>query len=432
MEKDLRVKILRYSLYVISFMIFGGGTVYVANGLPFGYILYFFLGVMLALIIWNHQKPEKTHVQAPLFSIAFNILIYIGGIMLNGLDGSAPVVFIVWTVLSIAILNSKWSVLIVIISVIEQISFRVLHETTSNFLVPYNDYTTELNDKTFIFIAGCTASGLLIRSYLIKNISEQKKLLKSQEELEQANAELKAKQLELSESAWKLKESNERLEEFAYITSHDLKTPIRGAKNLIDFTIEDFENDLPEEALSNLNKAKGSLLKMNSLVMDLLAFSKADKIEFSYKETNLNDLVKGISEDFEQNENIKITIGPLPNVIVDSSRIREVIYNLITNGLKYNQSPIKAIEIGFTQETTSMWIKDNGIGIDKTNHEKIFKFFQRLHNDSEYEGTGTGLALVKRILERHQIDITIQSSLGNGAIFYLDLTNCINTKKSQS
>ena len=418
MTDKLKQRILRYALIIISCLIFAGGTVYTINGITFGYILYGFLGALIGIIVWNRKQPQHIEKQVPVFLLLFNLLIYLGGIMINGLDGSAPVVFIIWTVLSISILPVKWSIPIIVFSVLEQISFRVLHETTTDILVPYADYETELNDKTFIFIAGCATTGLIMRSYLLKNN-------KSQKEIRTNNQDLIRQQNELTKKTSQLKESNERLEEFAYVASHDLISPIRATKLLLDFTLEDFENELPNEAKDNLLKAQKSMGKMNSLVTDLLSFSRADSIELSFDDVNLNEMIADISSSYTEDETINISCTNLPTINVDKVRTREVFYNLIANGLKYNQSALKTIELGFDDKTKTVWVRDNGIGIAQKHHEKVFQIFQRLHNNDEYEGTGTGLALVKRILERQDISISIESELGKGTKFLIDFSKNI-------
>lgn len=412
MSVGLRLRILRYSLYVITLLILAGAIFNIALGVLFGYFLLGFSFILSALIIWSHRQPHKLNIIAPTFAFLFNGLIILGSTMLNGMDGSAPVVFLIWTVLCISILPSNWSFFVIGLACVEQIGLRILHDVYPQIILPYNNYNEELNDKVFIYVLGGIAIGLIFRSYLLKNEKEQLELSQSKEKLEKSTAQLM--------------ESNERLEEFAYVSSHDLKSPIRRTKTLLEFTLEDYEEELPSEVISNLNKAQSSLKKMYDLVDDLLMYSRADQIEFSYQIVNLNELLEEFVQSYDGDVNDKIVINDLPTVRIDKVRIKEVIYNLISNGLKYNQSNQKHIEVGYSEFDQSLWFKDNGIGIARGDQDKIFKVFHRLHADSnEYEGTGTGLAIVKRILDRHNIDIQIESEIGNGTTFKLNLSNCL-------
>lgn len=425
-DHDLRSKLFNSSSIILASIFLVAGIAYTVTGLSYIFgsvLLSSFVCAIIGLYIYKKGGNINKMVWVPIGLFYLND--FLGWFYLAGHDGSAPMMFVVGTLLAVTLVQINHIKHLIIGAVLIALTMIIGEIVLPEFIVPYADSKAEKTDKLFILILGfssITTIGIFFRKRIIEEagiIGEQEK------KLDKINAELTIEKDKLAKNAWQLTESNERLEEFAYIASHDLKTPIRGAKNLIEFTLEDFESKLPKEAVSNLKKAKDSMVKMNALVVDLLAYSKADKIELSFKNSDLNELINEISDSIEKDEKSIISFSELPTVHIDPSRIREVFYNFITNGLKYNQSESKLIEIGFTKETNSLWIKDNGIGIDKENHDKIFKFFQRLHTDKEYEGTGTGLALVKRILERHQIEISIESSLGNGTTFYLDLKNCI-------
>ena len=220
-----------------------------------------------------------------------------------------------------------------------------------------------------------------------------------------------------------LKESNERLEEFASIASHDLKAPIRKIGLLCDFIEDDCE--LNEEGQTHFNAIKKTTVSMTTLVTDLLHFSKVGNIALSKKEIDLSRMITELMADFNGEDQFIEAQLNLPKIIVDATRFKEVLANLIGNGLKYNKNSKKTIDISFDSNANVLEIKDNGIGIDSSNFEKIFEPFKRLHSQSEFEGTGAGLAIVKRILERHEIKTEIKSTLGQGTSFYLNLSKVI-------
>lgn len=220
-----------------------------------------------------------------------------------------------------------------------------------------------------------------------------------------------------------LEESNERLEEFASIASHDLKAPIRKIGLLCDFIEDDCE--LNEEGIEYFNTIKKTTNSMNSLVTDLLHFSKVRNIALSKVNFDVKDILKEIADEIiDSNHEFHVFETPL-NINADKTRFKEAIANLIGNAYKYNQSDRKIVEIAFDDSTKNLRITDNGIGISQSNFSKIFEPFKRLHAQSEYEGTGAGLAIVKRILDRHNISIKIESEEGKGTSFILDLGKVI-------
>lgn len=236
--------------------------------------------------------------------------------------------------------------------------------------------------------------------------------------------DIETKNKNLTESASMLQKTNDQLEEFAYVASHDLKTPVRGVKNLAMFMMEDYEDKLDYEGKDMLKKLVENAEKINNLIDDLLSYSKASKTDLAKNNINLNRTIKEVIQylDLDQERSLKINIQPLPVFLGDEAKIKSVFINLFTNAVKYNESDIKEISIWF--ENGKIYFKDNGIGIEEKDYDKVFEFFRRAHV-GKYEGTGAGMAIVKKILDRHGASITIDSKVGVGTTFIIDCSACL-------
>jgi signal transduction histidine kinase len=235
-----------------------------------------------------------------------------------------------------------------------------------------------------------------------------------------------------------LERSNKELDDFAYIASHDLKEPLRGLFNHASFLIEDYKDKLDEEGVRRLHRLSHLAQRMERLVNDLLYFSRLGRQEFAIQSTNISGVIHDIENTldvFLEEHKAKIVAPkPLPTITCDKPRVTEVFRNLITNAVKYNDSPEKIVEIGFITTGQSpdgapckeiFYVKDNGRGIAAEFHEEIFRIFKRLQNSSgkQEEGTGVGLTFVKKIVERHSGKIWLESTPGQGTTFYFTLAS---------
>lgn len=224
-----------------------------------------------------------------------------------------------------------------------------------------------------------------------------------------------------------LERSNSELDSFAYIASHDLKEPLRGIHNYATFLMEDYENVLDEDGVNKLRTLVRLTQRMEDLINSLLHFSRVGRIDLSFSEISINDVVLSVVDMLSprlQTLGIEVRVPrPLPTMNVDQVRIGEVFSNLITNGMKYNDKSEKWIEIGYLDESpTVFYVRDNGIGIREKHFETIFRIFKRLHTRDEYGGgTGSGLTITRKIVERHKGQIWLESTLGEGSTFYFTL-----------
>ncbi|GER91791.1 hypothetical protein KDW_59530 [Dictyobacter vulcani] len=246
-------------------------------------------------------------------------------------------------------------------------------------------------------------------------------VLRKSEELARVNAELE--------------QSNAQLDIFADIASHDLKEPLRGIHNYAHFLIEDYPIGVPldEEGIAKLQTLITLTQRMEDLINSLLHYSRLGRTELVLQETDLNEVVHQALEMLhlrlrETETRVKLP-APLPVVFCNRVSMGEVFYNLLSNAMKYNDKAEKCVEIGVLPSRKpgkvppTFYVQDNGIGISPEYYESIFRMFKRLHGRSEYGGgTGVGLTIVKKIVERHGGKIWLESEEGKGTTFYFTLS----------
>ncbi|MCB2406493.1 ATP-binding protein [Hymenobacter lucidus] len=252
--------------------------------------------------------------------------------------------------------------------------------------------------------------------------------------------ELQARATSLSKLNTELERSNDELDSFAYVASHDLKEPLRGIHNYSLFLLEDYADKLDGEGVQRLQTLVRLSQRMENLIESLLQLSRVGRMDLVVVPADLNELLAEVLDllhpRLEQTQTTVTVAGPLPTVRCDVVRIREVFNNLLTNAMRYNDKPQKAVEIGVAGPDVAgpkgvvnqtdfhvFYVRDNGIGIDPRHHESIFKIFKRLHAQEKYGGgTGAGLAIVKKMVEKHGGSLWIDSSRGQGATFYFTVS----------
>jgi len=240
---------------------------------------------------------------------------------------------------------------------------------------------------------------------------------------------LKATETALLKQTNQLELVNKELEAFSYSVSHDLRAPLRAIHGYTKMLSEDYVDKLDDEAKKMMNTVLRNAGKMGRLIDDLLAFSKLGKKNLQIAAVDMTQLATTALKDIRYSfPSIKanIVIHPLVPANGDAGLMSQVFANLISNAIKYSEvkdSP--AIEIGSREEDgeTIYYVKDNGVGFDMKYYDKLFGVFQRLHRDEEFEGTGVGLALVRRIITRHGGKVWAEAELMKGATFYFSLNN---------
>lgn len=237
---------------------------------------------------------------------------------------------------------------------------------------------------------------------------------------------------ELAKVNIELERSNTELDAFAYIASHDLKEPLRGIHNYSNFLIEDYAHILNEEGVSKLQTLVRLTQRMEDLINSLLHFSRLGRVELAIVATDLNVVVQQVLDLLSariEETGAEIHIPrPLPIVDCDRVQVTEVFSNLISNAVKYSDRPQRWVEIGYldteakSETPIVFYVRDNGIGIKERYLDSIFRIFKRLHGQNQYGGgTGAGLTIVKKIVERHGGKIWVESTYGQGSTFYFTL-----------
>lgn len=250
-------------------------------------------------------------------------------------------------------------------------------------------------------------------------VHEQRRLI------DRLNADLERR---VSERTAELEAINKELEAFSYSVSHDLRMPLRHIDGYIELLLGETDGRLSAEAQRYLQVVSDASRKMGRLIDDLLAFSRMGRAELSVGRVELNELVRETIRSLEtetQGRNIVWTIPPLPAVLGDAAMLRQIFANLLGNAVKYTRPRDPAlIEIGLAGEEGGrlvLFVRDNGVGFDMQYADKLFGVFQRMHRADQFDGTGIGLANVRRIIARHGGRVWAEAAVDRGATFYFTL-----------
>ncbi|TCL13648.1 PAS domain S-box-containing protein [Roseivirga ehrenbergii] len=222
-----------------------------------------------------------------------------------------------------------------------------------------------------------------------------------------------------------LANKNEELEQFAYVAAHDLQEPLRSISSFLSLLEKKYENQLDDQAKQFIQFSVDGALRMKRLINDILNYSRTEAI--NSEEVNLTTLVQQITDSFKNNkkhQDAQFKLHPLPTVKADLTTMTQLFTNLISNGLKYQplgNNPVIEVD---AEEDNDHWvfsISDNGLGIDPVYYQKVFAVFKRLHSNSEYSGTGIGLATCKKIVNKYGGEIWIEPNKDGGSIFKFTL-----------
>lgn len=292
-----------------------------------------------------------------------------------------------------------------------------------------------------LIISGVTTAFLVIAIFVLLKMNMRENL-RHQRTLENINEELEYKisqrTQELQVYSDELARSNRELEDFAFVASHDLQEPLRKIRAFGNRIDDGYSDVIDERGRDFLKRMLNAAERMSMLISDLLAFSRVSTRGKDFTEVDLNDVVAAVLEDLEiaiEEADAKVEVGKLPVIQADKSQVEQLILNLISNAIKFRkpdinplisirsrepeESELKGLHLINQFDWATITIEDNGIGFDQSFAEKIFAPFQRLHGRSSYKGTGIGLAVCRRIVERHNGQIKAVSEPDKGAKFYI-------------
>ncbi len=338
-----------------------------------------------------------------------------------------------------------------------ELAVRVLYIPITGLLGAYfsSEISGQIRDKlktqeseTKARKAEKQARGLLddLNEQIAEKIKAEKELLKMQKtledkvrertvDLEEVNKELKKEitakekiENEQQKTLEKLEEINKELESFAYVTSHDLKAPLRGISTLSDWLYNDYADKLGDDAKEKLGLIKKRTQRMNELIEGILEYSKAGKTKENPRKIDTLQLINEVLGLLNPPEHIAIKVNEnLPFVFANQTQMLQIFENLISNSIKYMDKEKGKIEIGFNEENDGgyFYVKDNGVGIPIKNQEKIFDMFQTLASQKSTESTGIGLAVARKLVNGMGGKIWVESKPKEGSTFMFKLPKTI-------
>jgi len=241
--------------------------------------------------------------------------------------------------------------------------------------------------------------------------------------IRQLNTELEKR---VAERTAALQRSNEELQQFAYIASHDLQEPLRTIATYVKLLAQRYRGRLDAEADEFIGFVVDSAERMQQLIQSLSLYSQVENKELACTPTDCETILAGTLRDLQRaikENDAEITHDPLPTIKADAKQLRLVFQNLLSNAIKFRSDEHPRIHVSARRDG-QYWrfaVRDNGIGLDPGYTERIFYIFQRLHTRQEYPGTGIGLAICKKVVERHGGCIWVESALGQGATFFFTM-----------
>jgi PAS domain S-box-containing protein len=303
-----------------------------------------------------------------------------------------------------------------------QIQEQMKHEMENGLL--YEMLHQRQDGSTFpVEVSACKFNfeGDNILINIIRDITDRKLV---EDELQKLNLELEDR---VRERTSQLETANKELEAFCYSASHDLRTPLRAMNGFAQVLNEDFGEFIPQDGKNYLKRIKDSTVRMDQLINDLLTLSRLGRRPFVVRQVDPAAIAISVWEELKTSDSqrqIHFSVADLPYCMADADLLRQVFINLLSNAIKFTRLQKQAeISIGWSKQNNEVvyWVKDNGIGIDMQYANKLFLVFQRLHSDNHFEGTGIGLAIVQRIIQRHHGRIWAESRPEQGATFYFTL-----------
>jgi signal transduction histidine kinase len=280
-------------------------------------------------------------------------------------------------------------------------------------------------------------------------IAINKNLENEIKERKMSEQKVKTLNLQLLNNIDKLEVANKELDRVAFMASHDLQEPLRKIRMFSDCLFTKYADQLDGEAKNFINRIQSATIRLQDLITAILTFSKISATKSAFVKSDINPGIQEVLMDMEENianKNADISVAPLPSLIVNLLLMKVLFHNLLSNALKYSKKDIPAViriyseldelpkekrEDEMSNKYCRIFVEDNGIGFEQKYSEQIFEMFKRLHSHNEYEGTGIGLALCKKIAELHNGYISAKSIPGEGSTFILSLPIDLDIKSEK-
>ncbi|MGC3982568.1 MAG: response regulator [Steroidobacteraceae bacterium] len=246
-------------------------------------------------------------------------------------------------------------------------------------------------------------------------------------EVRRLRVEIVQLQQQVRQHMQELESTNKELESFSYSVSHDLRAPLRAISGFSNILVESYSPQLPDEARQLLNRIMSSAERMGKLIEHLLRFSRLNKQSIHKRPIKIVALVNEVIEEITKDvldHRVKVQVQDLPDAVGDAVLIRQVFTNLLSNAFKFTRKqehPTVTVGYQLLNDEPVYYVRDNGAGFDMQYAENLFRVFNRLHTNDEFEGTGVGLSLVQRIVQRHGGRIWAEAAVNHGATFYFTL-----------
>ncbi|MGZ7210102.1 MAG: sensor histidine kinase, partial [Methanobacterium sp.] len=293
-------------------------------------------------------------------------------------------------------------------------------KTKDGIILPIDLFTQFLEDSKTLYV--------IITDLSYYKLTEEQ-LEERTTQIEEAYQVVKENEVKLQDTIKELERSNKELQSFAYITSHDLQEPLRSIASYAQLIKRRYEGQLDSDADEFIEYMVSGAIRLQSMIKGLLEYSRVGTKGGEFKDFNaeeaLNNALSHLKSSIDEYP-VEVRYDPLPVIYADESQISRVFQNLISNAIKFKKSQFPPkIHISAKKDTMKnefvFSVSDNGIGMEEQYSDRIFEVFKRLHPIGEYEGTGIGLAIVMRIIERHGGRIWVESELGEGSTFYFTI-----------
>ena len=378
--------------------------------------------LFLLTFLFQHFKYFNT---AKSYFITIFILLMTIMVMLMGRNLGAEFGFFTSVIMTLTFFDNRKSRGIFFIATI--IGYAI-----SQYYIAYYDspLASSLTSASFhfMFFANGICTVLMTKAFVNQNEAFSKQTLVLLNDLKEKNKSLETQQTHIANQNKKLESTNKELERFAFVASHDLKTPLRNINSFLQLLKRKLKANgtYGEDVSEYIEFASNNARQMHFLIQDILEYSRLNQEGIQYGEIELNETIEQIKNNLQsyiKDENAVIEVNELPTILGNESQITLLFQNLIENAIKYNEELQPLIQIKFEELPTEFLISvvDNGIGIEQEYSEKIFEMFTRLHNQGHYQGSGIGLSICQKIANHHGGFIELESEINQGSTFKIHL-----------